>query len=96
MRWMCVLVLCSLAMGCETTYTRKTYTYYELVHSPGQLKVGDRVKIVTNDNVEIEGSIIRMSDDGLVISHEGQGSQRLWWQDVHSMLKVKTTVTEKE
>ncbi len=90
----CVLCLCVVA--CESTYKSQTYTYYELVHSPGQLKVGDRIKIVTTDDVAIEGTIIRMSDDGLVISDDEKGNQRLWWEDVHVMHKVKKTVTKEE
>jgi len=89
-------MLCACVLGCESAYTSKTYTYYELVHSPGQLKVGDRIKIVTTDDVAIEGTIIRMSDDGLVVSDEAKGNQRLWWEDVHIMHKVKTTVTKGE
>ena len=96
MRWLLVLLLCVCAWGCENTYTSNTYTYYELVHSPGQLKVGDRIKIETKDDVTLEGTIIRMNDEGLVISDEGKGNQRLWWQDVHVMHKVNTTVTKEE
>lgn len=90
----CLMCLC--VVGCESSYTSKTYTYYELIHSPGQLKVGDRIKIVTKDDVAIEGTIIRMSDDGLVISDDEKGNQRLWWADVHVMHKVRTTVTQEE
>jgi hypothetical protein len=96
MRWLWFCLLCVCFAGCESTYQSNTYTYYELVHSPGQLKVGDRVKIVTNDEVALEGSIIRINDEGLVISDETQGTQRLWWKDVHVMHKVKKTVTAEE
>lgn len=96
MRWLIIFFLGLGVWGCENTYVSNTYTYYELVHSPGQLKVGDRIKIVTKDEVTIEGRIIRMSDDGLVISDQAQGNLRLWWKDVHVMHKVKTTVTKEE
>lgn len=96
MRWCVWFVVCLLWMGCGSTYQSNTYTYYELIHSPQQLKVGDRVKIETKDEVIIEGAIIRMNEDGLVISHEGEGNQRLWWDDVHVMHKVMTTTTQKE
>ena len=96
MRWVAIVVLCLCVLGCENTYVSNTYTYYELVHSPGQLKVGDRIKITTKDEVSLEGRIIRMSDDGLVITDEVQGNQRFWWKDVHVMHKVKTTVTKEE
>lgn len=96
MRWLLVLILCLCFLGCESTYTSNTYTYYELVHSPGQLKVGDRIKIETKDKVMLEGTIIRMNDEGLVISDEGKGNQRLLWRDIHVMHKVNTTVTKEE
>ena len=96
MRCLCFCILWVCFVGCENIYTSNTYTYYELIHSPGQLKVGDRVKIMTKDEVLIEGAIIRMNDEGIVISDEAQGNQRLWWKDVHVIHKVKTTVTAKE
>lgn len=94
--WLFCVMVCVVALGCDSTYTSQTYTYYELVHSPGQLKVGDRIKIETTDDVEIEGAIIRMNEDGLVVSHEGQGNQRLWWKDIHVMHKVVQTTTKEE
>ncbi|MBT4140984.1 MAG: hypothetical protein HOE48_23955 [Candidatus Latescibacteria bacterium] len=51
---------------------------------------------MTIDEVTIVGRITRMSDDGLVVTDQTEGNQRLWWKDVHVMHKVKTTVTEKE
>ena len=96
MRWWIIFLLCLGVWGCENTYVSNTYTYYELVHSPGQLKIGDRIKIVTIDEVTIVGRITRMRDDGLVVTDQTEGNQRLWWKDVHVMHKVKTTVTEKE
>lgn len=78
--------------GCETT---SSYLYYEVVHSPDQVQVGDSVKIETRDGETFRGVALRLDKEEIVMTTESQGRVRVLWTEIRSLQRiVKAVVTE--
>lgn len=91
-QWLLVAFLCVFALGCGQTYT---YKYYEVIHSPDQLKVGDVVDLVTEDGVSIQGTLTRINQDDLVVTTEKTGTRHVPWKDIRVLQRVaKAKVTD--
>lgn len=86
MRWLPVLIVCFFAFGCERTYS---YLYSEVIHAPGQLKVGDTVAVETSDGVSIRGLLTRVSSEELVITTESDDRRRVPWSAIRTIYRVE-------
>ncbi len=84
-RLLIVAILSLWICGCETT-SPSSYTYYEVVHSPGQVAVGDSLLIETRDGTTFQGILLRINKEEIVVTTETQGKVRVLWREV---LKVK-------
>ena len=84
-RWIVILMLALCVIGCESTHR---YTYYEVVHSARDLKLGDTVKIETLDNVSIKGSVVRVNDPELVVTNETEERRRIQWADIRTIERI--------
>jgi len=84
-RWVMILMLALGAAGCESTHS---YTYYEVVRSSDNLRVGDEVKIETRDKVSIVGTVVRVTDQEVVVTNEREGRRRVPWTQILTVQRV--------
>lgn len=80
-----VLSLC--LCGCETT-SPSSYVYYEVVHSPTQIAIGDSVRIETKDGATFRGIALRTTEGEIVVTTETQGRMRVPWRDIRKLERV--------
>lgn len=73
--------------GCETT-SPSSYIYYEVVHSPEQVAVGDSLLIETRDGTTFQGILLRADEEEIVVTTETQGKIRVLWREVHKVKRV--------
>ena len=78
--------------GCETT-SPSSYVYYEVVHSPEQVAVGDSLLIETREGATFQGILLRADKEEIVVTTETQGKDRVLWREVS---KVKRVIRSKE
>ena len=93
MRWVFAVLMmaCVFEAGCDRPYL---YTYYEVIRSPNQLKVGDQVQISSKDGAKVRGILIRVDDQEVIVTTEGRGKKRIPWADIVVMKRFqKTRVT---
>ena len=85
-RCLLIVLICVCSWGCERTYT---YTYYEVVHRPDQLAVGDTIAIETKDGVSIRGTLVRVNEEELVLTTEGDERRRVPWNAVRVVQRIQ-------
>lgn len=73
--------------GCETT-SPSSYNYYEVVHSPEQIAVGDSLLIETRDGSTFQGILLRADKEEIVVTTETQGKVRVLWREVHKVQRI--------
>lgn len=76
--WMC---------GCETT-SPSSYIFYEVVHSPEQVAVGDSLLIETSDGATFQGILLRINKEEIVVTTETQGKVRVLWREVRKVRRI--------
>lgn len=86
-RLLMVAILSLWIFGCETT-SPSSYVYYEVVHSPEHVSVGDSVSIETRDGATFQGILLRMDEEEVVVTTETQGKVRVLWREVHKVQRV--------
>ncbi len=86
-RLLIVAILGLWICGCETT-SPSSYTYYEMVHSPEQVSVGDSLLIETRDGATFQGILLRVDEEEIVVTTERQGKVRVLWREVHKVKRV--------
>ena len=86
-RLLIVAILGLWICGCETT-SPSSYTYYEVVHSPEQVSVGDSVLIETRDGTTFQGILLRADEEEIVVTTERQGKVRVLWREVQKVQRV--------
>ena len=86
-RLLIVSILGLWICGCETT-SSSSYVYYEVVHSPEQVAVGDSVLIETRDGTTFQGILLRMDEEEIVVTTETQGKVRVLWREVLKVQRV--------
>ena len=77
--------------SCVSPSNNAGYTFYEVIHRPDQLQLGDRVQVVLKEGDRIQGAVVRVGDEGITIETEGKGNRRLDWMDI----RVVNRITEK-
>ena len=87
-RLLIIAILSLWICGCETT-SPSSYIYYEVVHSPEQVAVGDSLLIETRDGTTFQGILLRINKEEIVVTTETQGKVRVLWREV---LKVRLVV----
>jgi small nuclear ribonucleoprotein (snRNP)-like protein len=75
--------------GCHRPYS---YTYYEVVQSPNQLKVGDNVQISARDGSTLRGALIRVDQTEVIVTTEGRGKKRITWAEILVIKRFERTV----
>ena len=86
-RLLIVAILGLWIFGCETT-SSSSYTYYEVVHSPEQVAVGDSLLIETRDGTTFQGILLRINNEEIVVTTETQGKIRVLWREVQKVKRV--------
>ena len=86
-RLLIVAILSLWICGCETT-SPSSYTYYEVVHSPEQVSVGDSLLIETRDGTTFQGILLRANEEEIVVTTERQGKVRVLWREVSKVKRV--------
>ena len=86
-RLLLVAILGLWICGCETT-SPSSYVYYEVVHSPEQVSVGDSVLIETRDSTTFQGILLRADEEEIVVTTETQGKIRVLWREVQKVKRV--------
>ena len=86
-RLLIVAILGLWICGCETT-SPSSYNYYEVVHSPEQVSVGDSVLIETREGVAFQGILLRADEEEIVVTTERQGKVRVLWREVSKVKRV--------
>ena len=86
-RLLIIAILGLWICGCETT-SPSSYVYYEVVHSPEQVAVGDSVLIETRDGTTFQGILLRMDEEEIVVTTETQGKIRMLWREVQKVKRV--------
>ena len=86
-RLLIIAILGLWICGCETT-SPSSYVYYEVVHSPEQVAVGDSVLIETRDGTTFQGILLRMDEEEIVVTTETQGKVRVLWREVQKVKRV--------
>jgi len=86
-RLLLVAILGLWICGCETT-SPSSYVYYEVVHSPEQVSVGDSVLIETRDGTIFQGILLRADEEEIAVTTETQGKIRVLWREVHKVKRV--------
>ena len=86
-RLLIVVMLSLWICGCETT-SPSSYNYYEVVHSPEQVSVGDSVLIETREGTTFQGILLRADEEEIVVTTERQGKVRVLWREVHKVQRV--------
>lgn len=86
-RLLMVVVLSLWICGCETT-SPSSYNYYEVVHSPEQIAVGDSLLIETRDGSTFQGILLRADKEEIVVTTETQGKVRVLWREVHKVQRI--------
>ena len=86
-RLLIVAILSLWTCGCETT-SPSSYIYYEVVHSPEQVAVGDSLLIATRDGATFQGILLRANEEEIVVTTETQGKIRVVWREVHRVKRV--------
>ena len=86
-RLLMVAILGLWICGCETT-SPSSYNYYEVVHSPEQVAVGDSLLIETRDGTTFQGILLRANEEEVVVTTETQGKIRVLWREVSRVKRV--------
>lgn len=86
-RLLMVVMLSLWICGCETT-SPSSYNYYEVVHSPEQVAVGDSLLIETRDGSTFQGILLRADEEEIVVTTETQGKARVLWREVHKVQRI--------
>ncbi len=86
-RLLIVAILSLWICGCETT-SPSSYIYYEVVHSPEQVSVGDSVLIEARDGTTFQGILLRADEEEIVVTTERQGRVRVLWREVQKVQRV--------
>ncbi len=86
-RLLIVAILGLWICGCETT-SPSSYIYYEVVHSPEQVSVGDSVLIETREGATFQGILLRADEEEIVVTTERQGRVRVLWREVQKVQRV--------
>ena len=86
-RLLIVAILSLWICGCETT-SPSSYNYYEVVHSPEQVSVGDSLLIETRDGTTFQGILLRINNEEIVVTTERQGRVRVLWREVQRVKRV--------
>ena len=86
-RLLMVAILSLWICGCETT-SPSSYIYYEVVHSPEQVAVGDSVLIETREGTTFQGILLRADKEEIVVTTETQGKIRVLWREVSKVQRV--------
>ena len=86
-RLLSVVMLSLWICGCETT-SPSSYNYYEVVHSPEQIAVGDSLLIETRDGTTFQGILLRADEEEIVVTTETQGKARILWREVHKVQRI--------
>lgn len=86
-RLLIVAILGLWICGCETT-SPSFYNYYEVVHSPEQVSVGDSVLIETREGATFQGILLRADEEEIVVTTERQGKVRVLWREVYKVQRV--------
>ena len=86
-RLLMVAILSLWICGCETT-SPSSYIYYEVVHSPEQVSVGDSLLIETRDGTTFQGILLRINNEEIVMTTERQGKVQVLWREVHKVRRV--------
>ena len=86
-RLLIIAILSLWIFGCETT-SPSSYTYYEVVHSPEQVAVGDSLLIETRDGTTFQGILLRANEEEIVVTTERQGKVRVLWREVSKVKRV--------
>ena len=86
-RLLLVAILGLWICGCETT-SPSSYVYYEVVHSPEQVSVGDSLLIETRDGTTFQGILLRADEEEIVVTTETQGKIRVLWREVQKVQRV--------
>ena len=86
-RLLLVAILGLWICGCETT-SPSSYIYYEVVHSPEQIAVGNSVLIETRDGATFQGILLRADEEEIVVTTETQGKIRVLWREVQKVKRV--------
>ena len=86
-RLLIVAILGLWICGCETT-SPSSYTYYEVVHSPEQVSVGDSLLIETREGATFQGILLRADEEEIVVTTESQGKIRVIWREVQKVKRV--------
>ncbi len=86
-RLLIVAILGLWIYGCETT-SPSSYIYYEVVHSPEQVSVGDSVLIEIREGATFQGILLRADEEEIVVTTERQGRVRVLWREVQKVQRV--------
>ena len=86
-RLLIIAILGLWICGCETT-SPSSYTYYEMVHSPEQVSVGDSLLIETREGATFQGILLRINNEEIVVTTERQGKVRVLWREVQKVKRV--------
>ncbi len=86
-RLLVVAILGLWICGCETT-SPSSYIYYEVVHSPEQVSVGDSLLIETSDGATFQGILLRADKEEIVVTTEKQGRVRVLWREAHKVQRI--------
>ncbi|MDE2954523.1 MAG: hypothetical protein OXR71_08360 [Gemmatimonadota bacterium] len=86
-RLLIVSILSLWICGCETT-SPSSYIYYEVVHSPEQVAVGDSLLIETREGATFQGILLRADKEEIVVTTETQGKVRVLWREVSKVKRV--------
>ncbi len=86
-RLLIVVIMSLWICGCETT-SPSSYIYYEVVHSPEQIAVGDSLLIETREGTTFQGILLRINKEEIVVTTETQGKVRVLWREVSRVKRV--------
>ena len=86
-RLLIVAILGLWICGCETT-SPSSYIYYEVVHSPEQVSVGNSLLIETREGTTFQGILLRADKEEIVVTTETQGKIRVLWREVQKVKRV--------
>ena len=89
-RLLIVAILSLWICGCETT-SPSSYIYYEVVHSPEQVAVGDSLLIETREGTTFQGILLRINKEEIVVTTERQGKVQVLWREVSRVKRVMKT-----
>lgn len=89
-RWVFLffLVFSPLLTGCGGSYT---YIYYEVVHSPAQVKPGDQVRVLLRNASSVQGTLVRAERGRVTVAVEGRGEQTFAWEEIRVLERVQRT-----